>query len=226
MLAGTGITFGRYTGVTPKDGKPGNGQLTQQRAYTTEELELLAEGKEDRVPIPFEECYSRQDAAFQAGWMDERSRRFRLRHVLYETLEKEPERIWSLERLCDHMLERSIELQILKQGAFDDEASLKRIMWFLLEEFASTGQRRASLETLALAEVVTEGVAVKDWPKFYARWAEVFDVEPEGLARLVRLLVDYYRRRGLLSHELLQRRWDTKDPEVRRGFYPLSRKRS
>ncbi|MBW2703779.1 MAG: DEAD/DEAH box helicase [Deltaproteobacteria bacterium] len=161
---------------------------------------------------------SRQDAAFQAGWMDERSRRFRLRHVLYETLEKEPERIWSLERLCDHMLERSIELQILKQGAFDDEASLKRIMWFLLEEFASTGQRRASLETLALAEVVTEGVGLEDWPGFYARWAGAFKVEPAALARLVRLVVDYYRRRGLLNHELLQRRWDAKDPEVRKGL--------
>ena len=59
---------------------------------------------------------------------------------------------------------------------------------------------------------------VEDWPEFYAGWAEAFDVKPEELARLARLIVDYYRRRGLLSHELLQRRWDAKDPEVRRGL--------
>ena len=27
---------------------------------------------------------SRQDAAFQAGWMDERAKRFRLRHIAYQ----------------------------------------------------------------------------------------------------------------------------------------------
>ncbi|MBN1947324.1 MAG: DEAD/DEAH box helicase [Bradymonadales bacterium] len=161
---------------------------------------------------------SRQDAAFQAGWMEERSRRFRLRHLLYGTLAGDPERTWSLERLSEHMVDRAKEQGILRPGVWDDDDNLTRIRWFLLEEFASSGQRRNSLESLALAEVCLSGIGRDDAPLFYAEWAGRLGTTEEGLEHLVRLVLDYYRRRGVVSDPLLCRKWSDRDLEVRKGL--------
>ena len=61
LLAGTGVTFGRYTGVTPEESEPERGRLRESRAYTARERDLLREGKEEKVPLPWEECYTRQE---------------------------------------------------------------------------------------------------------------------------------------------------------------------
>lgn len=161
---------------------------------------------------------NRQDAAFQAGWMEERSRRFRLRHLLYSTLESEPERIWSLTRLTEHIVDRAKRHGVLKPGAWDDEDNEKRVRWFLLEEFASTGQRRGSLESLALVEVLTKGIEVADAPIFFKKWSEDLDISQQELSNLVRLILDYYRRRGIVSDPLLRRKWSDRDVEVRKGL--------
>jgi ATP-dependent helicase YprA (DUF1998 family) len=161
---------------------------------------------------------NRQDAAFQAGWMEERSRRFRLRHLLFAALQSEPETIWSLEKLTDHMVDAAKDRGILKPGVWDDEDNRTRVRWFLLEEFASTGQRRNALESLALVEVLIHGIAVSDAPRFFTAWAERLDVTTEGVSALVRLILDYYRRRGLVSDPLLARRWTDRDVEVRKGL--------
>ena len=161
---------------------------------------------------------NRQDAAFQAGWMDERSRRFRLRHLLHATLASEPDRVWSIERLTDHIVDRAKEMGVLRTAAWDDENNQTRVRWFLLEEFASTGQRRNSLESLALAEVLEHGVEAADAPMFHRKWAKSFGVKPQEVEAAVRLMLDYYRRRGLVSDPLLGRKWNDRDTEVRKGL--------
>ncbi|NMC72417.1 MAG: DEAD/DEAH box helicase [Myxococcales bacterium] len=165
---------------------------------------------------------NRQDAAFQAGWMEERSRRFRLRHLLYKVLDSDRERVWSLEKLTERIVDLAKQQKVLKVGAWDDEDSFTRVRWFLLEEFASTGQRRGSLETLALAEVRVRGIDVAEMDGFYGRWAPKLRVRPEELQRLVRLILDYYRRRGVVSDPLLRRRWNDRDLEVRKGLVAVS----
>lgn len=60
LLAGTGITYGRYTGVTPDQGAPAL-RLSERRPYSSRERERLEEGDEEEVPIPWEECYSRAE---------------------------------------------------------------------------------------------------------------------------------------------------------------------
>ncbi|HNY13186.1 MAG TPA: DEAD/DEAH box helicase, partial [Candidatus Wallbacteria bacterium] len=60
MLAGTGITFGRYTGETPQNSNYGLKKLTEKRAYTAAELEAFYDNKAD-LPLPYEECYSRDE---------------------------------------------------------------------------------------------------------------------------------------------------------------------
>jgi len=165
---------------------------------------------------------NRQDAAFQAGWMEERSRRFRLRHLLYGVLHEDPTRVWSFEKLTERMVDQAKARGILKEKIWDDENNLTRVRWFLLEEFASTGQRRGSLETLALAEVRLRGIEVPEMREFYDRWAPRLRVDAAGLQRLVRLIIDYYRRRGVVSDPLLGRRWSERDDEVRKGLVAVS----
>ncbi|MFW5739161.1 MAG: helicase-related protein, partial [Myxococcota bacterium] len=161
---------------------------------------------------------NRQDAAFQAGWMEERSRRFRLRHLLHATLQSDPERVWSIERLTEHIVDRAKDLGVLRVAAWDDENNLTRVRWFLLEEIASTGQRRGSLESLALAEVLTHGIEAQDAPVFHRTWAKTFGVKQQDVQAAVRLILDYYRRRGVLSDPLLGRHWNDRDTEVRKGL--------
>ena len=197
--------------------------VTPARSSEVADVSILAQSMLSAMSeVPLQKLLifsdSRQDAAFQAGWMEERSRRYRLRHLLFQTLEAEPEIIWSLERLTEHLVDRAKEQKILRSGTWDEDNNLTRVRWFLLEEFASTGQRRSSLETLALAEVLTHGIGLDDAPRFYERWSDQFKVEPGELQRLVRLVLDYYRRRGIVSDPLMRRKWSDRDAEVRKGL--------
>lgn len=64
MLTGTRISFGRYTGETPRE----SGQVEQlghSRAYTAEETNAYAEGQVNfgtaGLPLPREECFDRTE---------------------------------------------------------------------------------------------------------------------------------------------------------------------
>jgi hypothetical protein len=150
--------------------------------------------------------------------MAERSRRYRLRHVLYKSLSDNLDKTWSFEKLTEAVMDKAVELGILQEKSFNYEDNLTKVKWFLLEEFASTGQRRNSLESLALAEVVMDGIAYKDISPFYEKWSRAFEIEPFELEDTVRLILDYYRRRGILSDPLMRRRWTSRDAEVRKGL--------
>lgn len=161
---------------------------------------------------------NRQDAAFQAGWMEERSRRFRMRHLLYRFLSQDPERVWSFDSLVERLLEEAEAEQIIKSGSWDNEGGRTRIRWFLLEEFASPSQQRSSLEQLGLATVLYKDLNVDIDPEFFAEWANLFGCTPEGVVKIARLLLDHYRQRGVFSEPLLARYWSPQDPEVRKGL--------
>ena len=161
---------------------------------------------------------NRQDAAFQAGWMESRSKRFRLRHLLYATLHHQPERTFGWERLAERLLARAQEARVLRRAEWDADDELTYVRWFLAEEFASSAQRRSGLEQLGLAAVRYAGLDVNSDPAFFERWAAAFGITPGECCDLVRVLLDYYRRRGLLSDPLLARMWSPQDSEVRKGL--------
>jgi hypothetical protein len=161
---------------------------------------------------------NRQDAAFQAGWMEERSKRFRMRHLLYQILNQDPERIWGYDGLVEELLAEAQSALLVPSGGWDDKNERLRVRWFLLEEFASLRQRRSSLEQLGLAEARYKDLTVEMDPDFFEHWATVFDCPAEQVVNLTRLLLDHYRRRGLLSDPLLSRYWSPMDREVREGL--------
>lgn len=161
---------------------------------------------------------SRQDAAFQAGWMEERGRRYRLRHLLFQSLSQNPGKTWSLEKLTEDIVDKAIEQAIFQPGEWNPEDNQTRVRWFLLEEFASTQQRRLSLESLGLARIEYKGLELDADPEWFARWARELEIDPESVVDLLRTLLDYYRRRGVVSDPLLGRRWSYRDYEVRKGL--------
>jgi hypothetical protein len=161
---------------------------------------------------------NRQDAAFQAGWMENRSKRFRMRHLLYGILHDDPRRTLGFERLVDRLLEGAQEAGVVRRREWDDEDERTYVCWFLLEEFASSGQRRVSLEQLGLAVVRYAGLTAEHDAEFFGHWAEALGITPQGCVDLARVLLDYYRRRGLLSDPLLRRRWSDQDLQVRKGL--------
>lgn len=160
---------------------------------------------------------NRQDAAFQAGWMKERSKRVWLRHLLYQILNTEPSRAWSLEDLSWQLLAEGQAHGIVAIDSSSDDKEHRRIRWFLLQEFASRRDRRGSLETLGLATVVYPALTVEADRDFFERWGATFAIEPHELVDTVRLILDYYRRRGALSDELMTHWWRYADPDVRQG---------
>ena len=161
---------------------------------------------------------NRQDAAFQAGWMEERSRRFRLRHLLFEILKREPGKTWSIPTLAERIVEEAEERGVFRIRVWDPDDNLTRARWFLLQEFASSGQRRNSVESLALAEIVVSGLEPAMAPTFFRKWAKSFGLSEEQIVHIVRLLLDCYRRQGMVSDPLLARQWSIQDIEVRKGL--------
>jgi len=159
---------------------------------------------------------SRQEAAFQAGWMQQRSVRFRLRHIAYQTI-RESNRPLNWHDFTQEVVSRAQSAGILDRRAFNDENNETRIRWFLIEEFAFVTQRRSNLEQLGLIEVVYEGLQSTDAP-FFSEWAEQLNITPEEVMASAQIILDYYRRRGLLSDTLLARWWSNFDREVYNGL--------
>ncbi|MCD6359535.1 MAG: DUF1998 domain-containing protein [Armatimonadetes bacterium] len=162
---------------------------------------------------------NRQEAAFQAGWMRGRSQRHAMRHLLYTLLREESEPR-TLDDLTDRLLEAMEAERVLHVGPSESERrdARTRVGWFVTQEFASRRERFGSLETLGLARVEYESLNADADPDFFGRWAERFGIEPDDVVAIVQLVLDNYRRRGALSHELLQHRWSNRDPEVHRGL--------
>lgn len=163
---------------------------------------------------------SRQDAAFQAGWMDSRSLRFRIRHLVYRILADSPAKAWYFHELQRDLVERATaEGLIPARGATRDD-HIKRIEWLMAEEFfASTErQRRSSLERLGLARVDFEGLESPAFEEFCAAWTPELGLSVAQVRPLVELVLDALRLRHAVSHPLLGRRWTDRDLEVRAGW--------
>jgi ATP-dependent helicase YprA (DUF1998 family) len=163
---------------------------------------------------------SRQDAAFQAGWMESRSLRFRVRHLAFSILRENPKREWYFEKLVDELAERATEQGLVPVKGAHREPAIARLRWILVEEFfaASERQRRNSLEQLGLAEVLYEGLSPDSLAGLTRRWSGRLGVSGAELADAIALVLDTFRLQHAVSHPMLGRLWNDRDPEVRQGI--------
>ncbi|MFW6118828.1 MAG: DEAD/DEAH box helicase [Planctomycetota bacterium] len=178
---------------------------------------------------------NRQDAAFQAGWMKDHARRYRMRHLIYDHLRNQTTPI-SVGDLQRHLLGRLTDDADLGRAlapevyeAREEEAFgtglqnlLKRYLRFiLLRELATSFKQRDSLENWGVARVEYEGI--RPDAQWMQEWSERTGVEPGLLAHGLANLLDSFRRGRILydaQTPIFSKYWHESAEEIQHGLLP------
>ncbi|HDR9076419.1 TPA: DEAD/DEAH box helicase [Burkholderia vietnamiensis] len=208
------------------------------RATTVADVHVLAQSMihraERRRLLVFAD--NRQDAAFQAGWMQDRSRRYRLRELLYQKLKQGPISVSDLTQWLDQHLEADDELSrslIPEVWRFEPKSETGQAhgqerKWFLriqiLRELAVGGRQRVGLEPMGRLKVDYLGLTGAR-PEIQ-RWAVKLGCEPEVLAQGVASLLDSARSRRMLFDKVTgvySKVWLDGETQMTRGYLPSMR---
>lgn len=206
------------------------------RAVTVSDVHVLAQNMIHRADrrrlLVFAD--NRQDAAFQAGWMLDHARRFRIRALMAERISAGPLSIGDLVTQLDQILD------------IDDDLSRALLpeVWNVVRREAAgvehANQRRHFLRILVLREVATgvkQRVGLEPWGRlcveylglgpdlpFVREWASRLGISCERLAEGIAAILDRQRRGlHLLDREgyIFSRFWMEGDFEVQSGYLPL-----
>ena len=178
-------------------------------------------------------CDNRQDAAFQAGWMKDHARRFRLRALMAQGIKATPRSVGDLTAYLDDLLE--------------DEETLSRALvpevWQVARKEGSGGrhqqERRKFLRFQVLREVTLssrQAIGLEPWGRMkvdydgldpFLPWiqdhGQDLGVSAERLCAGVASVLDYLRRRGALydpEHQIFTKYWQDGDREIQQGYLP------
>jgi len=206
------------------------------RATTVADVHVLAQNMLHHAERPRLLVFAdnRQDAAFQAGWMRDHARRYRLRAMMHERLLEGPVSVGDLAAWLDRRLERDDGLsQALlpevwqaarKEAAGGEHARERR--YFLriqvLREIATGVRQRIGLEPWGRLRVAYQGLT-SDLP-FVRRWAARLETTPQAMLGGIESLLDRARRgTALLDREghIYSTWWREGDREIQRGYLPL-----
>lgn len=205
------------------------------RATTVSDVHVLGQnmllhGHEERLLIFAD---NRQDAAFQAGWMRDHARRFRIRSLMLEKLKQGPITIGDLAAWMDERLHNARDLS---------EALVPEVWRIYRPESAPQKHReelRYFLRILVLREITTgirQRIGLEPWGRMrvdyrgltaklpiVAKWASVAGVSPEDLRDGVANLIDTERRKMVIYdsyRQIFSRFWNSGDEEILRGYLP------
>lgn len=177
---------------------------------------------------------NRQDAAFQAGWMQDHARRFRLRSLMYERIRQTGVGIGDLVAWLDDYLEQDDELS---------EALIPEV-WEVARKQQESDQhrreRRYFLRIQVLRELtvgVKQVIGLEPWGRMRVDYAGLdagqpfvvdeaarLGVRAEELAQGIGALLDLMRRRNLTLYdrdgEVFTRFWQEGAREIQRGYLP------
>ncbi len=177
---------------------------------------------------------NRQDAAFQAGWMRDHARRFRLRALMAERIPAEGIRPGDLAARLDAALDDDDELsrslapevwnQHQKTGEPVQHAAERK--YFLriqvLREIATGVKQRIGLEPWGRMRVDYDGLNAES--NYVRAVATRLEVEPGRVADGIASLLDRARRSAHLydrQSSLFSKYWNEGDREILRGYVPL-----
>ncbi len=229
-------------------GRSGTGRdyepIRPLRASTVADVHILAQemvsaaGSDDeRHLLIFTD--NRQDAAFQAGWMRDHARRYRLRYLMLEVLgELESAgggpvsvgdlHVELLRRLrADRDLARAVAPEAFDSAADESfgrgaAAQLSRFLRIqILRELATSFTQRDGLERWGQLRVVYSGLT-PDEPHVQALAGELA-MRPEDLCDGVAAILDAWRRARMLhdgDEPIFGRWWNGGSDEIQRGFIP------
>ena len=195
--------------------------LTQDMVHNSERQRLLVF------------CDNRQDAAFQAGWMKDHARRFRLRALMAEGLKDGPLSVGDLSRRVDDVLEADETLsralvpevwQVVRKeggGGRHEQERQKFLRIQVLREVTLSSRQAIGLEPWGRMKVDYEGLsAALPWIQ---ENAHALGMPAEDMRDGVASLLDYLRRKRVLydpEREIFSKYWMDGDIEVQQGYLP------
>ncbi|MEM9504011.1 MAG: DEAD/DEAH box helicase, partial [Cyanobacteria bacterium P01_E01_bin.43] len=206
------------------------------RATTVADVHVLAQnmlqhGERERLLVFAD---NRQDAAFQAGWMRDHARRYRLRTLMYERIEQGALSIGDLTARLDDFLEENDELSRAlipevwtvhpkeAEGVKHQEERRYFLRIQVLREITTGNRQRIGLEPWGRIKINYAGLTPT--VPFIERWAPLIGLSTDELTEGIAALLDNARRSNLLKdslHGIFSRIWNVGDREVLRGYLPM-----
>ncbi len=194
---------------------------------------INAETVSQRKLITFAD--NRQDAAFQAAWMEDHARRYRLRQLMYSFIEgnAEPLSIGDLQQELLEYLKSSELARTLIPEVYAGETeeaysskiniNLKKFLRiYILRELVTGFRRRDSLETWGVVCVDYYGLNESD--DTVKELSVKYGLAQKTLVCGIETLLDHYRRTRFLYDEtepIFSHYWHYGDFEVQQGYLPF-----
>ena len=176
---------------------------------------------------------NRQDAAFQAGWMKDHARRFRLRRLMADAMKDGPVSIGDMVMKLDDLLDADDGLSralipevwrvVPKEGSGgvhqDERRHFLRIQ--VLREVTTAANQQIGLEPWGRLRVSYQGL--ETGARFIQQWSRRLGLPAEDLKGGIETLLDQLRRQRLLwdPHRIFTKWWDEGDREIQRGYMPI-----
>ncbi len=219
--------------------RPGGGRYREParpvRAVSVSDVHVLAQSMLHLSERPRLLVFAdnRQDAAFQAGWMRDHARRFRLRALMSQGIPKSGVSIGDVAQHLDSLLDQNRELSRaiipeVWQVAPQEDAGVKHReerLYFLrihaLREIATGVKQRIGLEPWGRLRV--EYVGLDPAHEVIGRWAERLGFERAALTEGIAAMLDHLRRIRVLHDEptrLFEKFWRGGDKEIQYGYIP------
>ncbi|MCW7551830.1 DEAD/DEAH box helicase [Endozoicomonas gorgoniicola] len=179
---------------------------------------------------------NRQDAAFQAGWMQDRSRRYRLRELIYKKLREGAVSVSDLTLWMDRYLDADDELSRalipevwrVEPKAKAGQAHGEERKWFLrvqiIREITQGARQTIGLEPLGRLKIQYQGLN-PELPVIL-KWANRLGCKAEQLAEGIASLLDAARSRRMVYDPVTKawsKFWLDGDPLVQKGYIPVMR---
>ncbi|HOD51982.1 MAG TPA: DEAD/DEAH box helicase [Candidatus Hydrogenedentes bacterium] len=176
---------------------------------------------------------NRQDAAFQAGWMKDHARRFRLRRLMADAMKNRPVSIGDMAIKLDDELDKNEGLSralipevwrvVAKEGSGGAHEQERRhfLRIQVLREVTTAANQRVGLEPWGRLRVSYSGLDSGD--HFFQEWSNKLGLPPEDLKGGVEAFLDQLRRQRLLydnQRRIFSRYWNEGDREIQRGYLP------
>ena len=178
-------------------------------------------------------CDNRQDAAFQAGWMKDHARRFRLRALMAEGLKQQTLSVGDLTRYLDDLLEADealsrtlvpeVWLVIRREGpgGRHQQERQKFLRMQVLREVTMSSRQPIGLEPWGRIAIDYEGLTpTLNWIQINA---PLLRLTPDELCDGVTAVLDYLRRRRVLhdpERRIFSKWWLDGDLEIQQGYLP------
>ena len=178
-------------------------------------------------------CDNRQDAAFQAGWMKDHARRFRLRALMADGLRAGANSIGDLAAYLDDLLESDQTLsralipevwQVARRegsGGRHEQERRKFLRFQVLREAALSSRQARGLEPWGRMKVAYSGLDTSlPWIQEHAH---KLGLPAERLRDGIAGLLDYLRRKRCLhdpEHEIFTKYWMEGNREIQQGYLP------